>query len=222
MAIVFPDRQNVPVATAKDVLQRTAMAVGFQSEPAAMMAQSAWMLTNRGIDGVGYLLRYLSMVHPSTANAETLFNLPQIMHRPQTPFIFATALMHELDAKGPPANGKGKQGPTIGAPLLALPVLNRFLASKSSAAPAVEIVINKGKIAYDESGIRCQIKDPLADEWVLPAANTQMQLVFLNRAKLALRPWTRMAKSDQIALPSERTPDGVIPVGNPNLRAPNI
>ena len=221
MATIYPDRQTVPVATAKEVLQRTAMAVGFKSEPAAMMAQSAWMLTNRGIDGVGYLLRYLSMVHPATANAETLFNLPQIMHRPQTPFIFVTGLIHDFDAKGTPTNGKGKQGPAIGAPLLVLPALNRFLESKSSAAPAVELVINGGKIAYDDSGIRCQIKDPLADEWILPAAGTQMQLVFRNRAKLALRPWTKKAKSDHIAIPSQRTPDGVIPVDNPNLRAPD-
>jgi len=110
----FTELHELPHDQARRILAKTAESVGCPWIEAIVLAQSAWHLTNRGLDGIAYLLRYLLLLDgdkslPRSAITDALpkllMPLNQPSHRtlsftgPSAPLLLLPAVGFDMDAK---------------------------------------------------------------------------------------------------------------------------
>lgn len=83
----FTELHELPHDQARRILAKTAESVGCPWIEAIVLAQSAWHLTNRGLDGIAYLLRYLLLLDgdkslPRSAITDALPKLLMTLNQP--------------------------------------------------------------------------------------------------------------------------------------------
>jgi hypothetical protein len=66
------NRVEMPGADVRSMIARTAMSIGIDENLAFGVGQAAWVLTNRGIDGVTYAWVYLTMTRDMPAERRNL------------------------------------------------------------------------------------------------------------------------------------------------------
>lgn len=135
----------LPYQVVRARLVQTAEHLGCLPLESLLLAQGAWHLCNRGLDGVGYLLRYLAALAADPAQ-------PRNVMRPM-----ALGLFRELT--GPAPDAHRLIAPC--APLLLLPPLGFELERTEGPGAAVALHCRGQGLIYSKPhGLRYETDDP--------------------------------------------------------------
>ena len=144
MAYDPADRVEFPYEQVRNAFMLTAVDIGCPRIEAEVMAQSAWHLTNRGLDGVDYTLRFLEILQRHS-------ELPRLAITP-----LAVDMAETLN-RGERRHSSFRGIP---APLLLLPAAS-FNLNDAADSDGVLFSFNDQTVVYSKTvGLRIESADP--------------------------------------------------------------
>ena len=138
------DRIDLPYRVVREALWKTAAALECPSPECDVIAQSAWHLTNRGLDGIDYTVRYLAALQRDAS-------LPRLAIA-----VLAIDMAEKINA------GERQLVSFFGAPapLLLLPAAS-FALNDAAETDGILFTFNDQTVVYSKSyGMRIQSVDP--------------------------------------------------------------
>lgn len=137
------DRLALPYKIVRDLLRRTASSLGCPDVECFAIAQAAWHLTNRGLDGVDYTLRYFAALK----RAESLSRLAVVPLALEMENKINSGDRHLASFLGVPA------------PLLLLPITS-FNLNDHADTDGILFTFNDQTVVYSKShGLRIESLD---------------------------------------------------------------